>query len=285
MSIKDQLKPNDRPLVMDLVSAAGVDVSGWATSQAGPVQHPASNPAYCYEWAFPSHDRVVLNLWHDELVEVDGKLFDDVNPRQWAELDGRTSTRKRARRFEEVVAHAFDNQLPVHVIVGDGTKRPASEGSPAVLRMERRLLDPEPWFVERYDALTGKARITRGPETRYVDQYSWPEGGGTPRRREVTGEVLVRDRKVRLAALRRAQGRCEICGVQGFATRSGEIYLETHHVTPLSEEGADREDNVAALCANHHREAHYGAAWGALREKLQGVLARHYHGDGTRGAR
>ena len=41
-------------------------------------------------------------------------------------------------------------------------------------------------------------------------------------------------------------------------TKSGSIYLESHHIHPLSEGGADTIENVIALCPNHHREAHFG---------------------------
>jgi hypothetical protein len=174
-------------------------------------------------------------------------------------------------------SYAFDHQVLVRVIIGDGIKRPATDKSAPSNRMQRRLLDPEPWYVERYDPTTGAARITRGAGPRYADQFSTPGIASEPRRRETTGAAWVRDRRIRLAALRRAQGRCEFCGARGFETSAGEVYLETHHVTPLSEDGEDSERNIVALCANHHREAHHGAARDALREQLRALLARHYN--------
>ncbi|MFT2675409.1 HNH endonuclease, partial [Escherichia coli] len=62
-------------------------------------------------------------------------------------------------------------------------------------------------------------------------------------------------------------GRCELCGVAGFATEAG-IYLETHHVIPLAENGPDHPSNVVALCANDHRRAHFAAERQAIREQL-----------------
>jgi 5-methylcytosine-specific restriction protein A len=56
----------------------------------------------------------------------------------------------------------------------------------------------------------------------------------------------------------------------------GEIYLETHHVVPLSEKGADHERNVAALCPNDHREAHHGERREAIRSLLLAMLAEVY---------
>jgi 5-methylcytosine-specific restriction protein A len=273
VTIKERLKPQSNQLVMKLVAEAGVDVSGWALSKKGAVANPASNPAFCYEWAFVETERVVvLILWHDELTEVGGQVFDDVDPRQWAETDGRPSTRRRAKKFEEAIAHAFLNQVPVRVIVGDGTKRAPSEASGPNQRMERRLLDSEPWRVESYNASTGVARIARGAALKYVDQFVVQEPTDVPRRREVTGEAWVRDPAIRLAALRRAQGKCELCGNLGFRTMSGGIYLETHHVTPLAEGGEDSERNVVALCANDHREAHHGNAREELRSRFRELL-------------
>src|SRR3569623_1401679 len=67
-----------------------------------------------------------------------------------------------------------------------------------------------------------------------------------------------RDPKVRDAVLRRANGKCEHCGVMGFLKSDGSRYLETHHVIALANDGADRLTNVIALCQNDHREAHFG---------------------------
>ena len=53
----------------------------------------------------------------------------------------------------------------------------------------------------------------------------------------------------------------------------GRLFLETHHVVPLAEGGADSLDNVVALCPNHHREAHLGARHAILKEQLLQKLA------------
>jgi len=62
---------------------------------------------------------------------------------------------------------------------------------------------------------------------------------------------------VRQQVLRRSGGCCEWCGIAGFKTLAGAVYLETHHVIPLCEGGADTVANVIALCANDHRRAHF----------------------------
>ena len=57
---------------------------------------------------------------------------------------------------------------------------------------------------------------------------------------------------------------CQICKAQGithnysFIKENGRQYSEAHHVIPLSQNGSDLTDNIMCLCANHHRQMHYG---------------------------
>lgn len=286
MRVTDKLRPSKNQRVMDLVAAAGVDTQQWAMSSRGPVKTPASNPAYCYEWAFIEPGRVVvLNVWHPEIREQDGEVWCKLNLRAWAEKgkqseallpSERSAIGKRAPRMDHAIAYAFENRLPIRVIVGQGSQRDISNPqSTAASRMNLRLLDPEPWSVQRYDRNTGECRLIRGKAPRYVDQYTTPEPQ-LPVRRGVSGKVWERDRKVRDAALFRAKGRCELCKLPGFRMMDGGIYLETHHVIPLSEKGVDHERNVVALCPNDHREAHHGVRREKIQSRLLAMLAEMY---------
>lgn len=286
MDLKDELKPRDSPKVMDLVAAAGVDVGPWAHSKKGAVRNPASNPAYCYDWAFIEPGQVVvINLWHEEIEERDGQLSRELNLREWSEMlrqssalrhSQRSAASRRASHMDKAIEYAYDNQLKVRVIVGDGARRDRSNPEPQKpSRMERRLLDPEPWSVQRYDHATGKCRLTRGTIPIFTDQFSTAEPL-LPRQHEVSGKVWERDPSVRVVALVRASGRCEFCGCPGFRTVGGQIYLETHHVVPLSEGGADHERNVVAICPNDHREAHHGERRDVIRTRLLALLAERY---------
>jgi predicted HNH restriction endonuclease len=78
----------------------------------------------------------------------------------------------------------------------------------------------------------------------------------------------ARSKRVRAAVVRRAKGKCELCGKLGFRTKSGEWYLETHHVISLANEGADKLTNVIALCPNDHREAHFGKRCAAIETEM-----------------
>lgn len=90
------------------------------------------------------------------------------------------------------------------------------------------------------------------------DLDSEPPGSQSPARTSGAYSGYSRDPKIRAAVLKRAKGKCEFCGERGFELRSGEYYLEAHHIIHLSKHGADTMENVIALCSNHHREAHYG---------------------------
>ncbi len=108
------------------------------------------------------------------------------------------------------------------------------------------------------------------PPPEFVDQFSEPEAAA---QREAT--VLIRERSaaVRQTVLRRAKGNCELCGEQGFVTASGSIYLETHHVISLADDGPDHESNVVAICPQDHRRAHFAAERDEISVRLKALLA------------
>jgi hypothetical protein len=89
-------------------------------------------------------------------------------------------------------------------------------------------------------------------------------GTDAPDRARVSGWAYERDTKVRAAVLRRANGKCEYCGKQGFVKSDGTHYLECHHIIALAKDGADTLINVIALCPNDHREAHFGERYEEL---------------------
>ena len=274
MSDLHAIRPSQRLRVMDLLAEAGVDVSDWANYANG-GRAPAANPRYCYEWAFVEPGRVVvLNIWHQDVSESDGVLTLRDNLRSAAShhAQGLASAsptwRRRADAFDHAVQVAAAERLPVRLIVCDGRKRQLGEDKAS--RIGARALDPVAWGVTAYNAATGAFTLTRGAlARRLVDQFSVgvPAGGPTEVR-SVSGVVFVRNADVRRAALVRAAGRCEWCGEPGFRTAAGDTFLETHHIVPLSEGGPDTVANVAALCPNHHREAHFGAE----RDAMQALL-------------
>ena len=55
----------------------------------------------------------------------------------------------------------------------------------------------------------------------------------------------------------------------GFLKKDGQPYVEAHHVMPVSktEVGSLAASNVMTLCANHHRQMHYGEIEIVIAEK------------------
>lgn len=283
MSKLDELKPTEKWRVIDLVSAAGIDVSDWGRF-AGGEERAASNPKYCYEWSFlKAGSIVVLNLWYRNLSERNGIVFATPNlrksVRRYADA-GKGVWRTRAEKFDFAIRNAAENLLPVRVIINDGKMRAADDLSANASRVERRLLDPVPWAVASYDRKTGECRLIRGGlPGRFVDQFSLrAETEAEVERRMISGLAFVRDARLRARALDRAKGFCEYCARPGFATADGGMFLETHHVIPLGEGGADTGENIAALCPNHHREAHHGAR----RDEIRRTLLRRFRHFGSK---
>ena len=157
------------------------------------------------------------------------------------------------------------NALRVIIVEGD-PKSPRQS-------VKRRHLDPVPWHILAGDESARTWTLRRGPTAvGTIDQFKLRESSGVSRH-EVVATVFARSPLVRQTVLARAEGRCEYCNQYGFVRPDGLLYLETHHIQPLSEGGSDDPRNVIALCANHHREAHFGAAVAVLRSEIESRLA------------
>lgn len=302
----ESLRPTRVAAIMDVVAAAGIDVSKWAVKQDGsPVQEPKKNPNYCYEWAFGGGDEsTLLCVWHNALADSAGTITYEENLRELAlNLDRiaidrskpahvRSRARdqaKRARNFDSLLQRAYRKEKPVRVVLLMGESRSEAELGWETSKVKYRLLDSVPWHVDSYSDDNGSFKMVRGTqnvvpaavepaanaeaepddEPAFVDQFAVPD---PQEKREVTGSVYPRSLEVRETVLRRAGGVCECCGQPGFRMESGAVFLETHHVVPLSEKGPDVEWNVVALCPNDHRRAHYSFDRIALRSQLLAKL-------------
>lgn len=75
--------------------------------------------------------------------------------------------------------------------------------------------------------------------------------------RKTSSQTYERNAFVTEYAKRRAKGVCQLCDNRApFNNKSGEAYLETHHIIWLSEGGPDTVENTVALCPNCHRKMH-----------------------------
>lgn len=300
----DSLKPQRGRMIMDLVAEAGIDVMPWATRQDGTaVRNPRANPSYCYEWAFGGNGQPsAVCVWHKSVTVRDGLIFYEDNLRQHAlSLDRIAITKEnpphvrsrardqaaRARRFDSLLQRAYRTRQPVRVVLLDGAYRAEEELGWERSKVKFRALDVELWHMHAYADDTGLLRLVRGlslPEPvasapavpvppEFVDQFALPQA---PQRHDTSGSAFIRSASVRDAVLKRANGVCEYCGEPGFKTASGSIFLETHHVIALADDGPDHEWNVVGVCPTDHRRAHFGDDHAAIQEVLLDLLIKNY---------
>lgn len=162
MSILVQLKPRRRDRIMDIVQAAGLDVSEWARSSTG-----ASNPKYCYEWAFSDEARsnIVLCLWYEECeIDADGRIVQRGNVRPLIlRLEGQGSPRaRRARLFDELLQDAWRLASSIRVALVDRSDTEKLVGAEQDFA-EFRELDSVRWRLDHYNMMTGDYVLRREP--------------------------------------------------------------------------------------------------------------------------
>jgi 5-methylcytosine-specific restriction enzyme A len=271
----DEIKPISPQRVMDLVQAAGMDVSAWEKFKGG-KQKAASNPKCCYEWAFvEAGTSVLLNLWYENMFSEGERIFQNLNLRKRATAPAKTSSatvwKARASKCDQAIQLAYRQQLPIRVIVCDGRRR-ADEGDDKASHVQKRRLDPTPWAVTAYDWTSGDCILERGVAPQFPSDFPVDEElegfEGEIKRRF----VVHRQREAKLRGLKIAQvlrnnnGRliCEVpnCGFD-FMERYGALgngYAQVHHKTPLSAAPTHgrkvRLQDLAVVCANCHVMIH-----------------------------
>ena len=298
------LRPQREGMIMDLITAAGIDVSSWSVKKDGSVvKKPRANPSYCYEWAFGGGgEPTALCIWHPSLKVSGGAIvFEDSLRRHALELDNAAIDRsnpshvvsrardqaKRARKFDSLLQRGFHKAKPFRVVLLMGEPRAQTEFGWETSVVKFRSLDSENWYVHSYNNDDGLFRLVRSiplgqtsaqpipapalPE--FVDQFFIP---APAKRVAVEATAIPRSPEVRRKVLERAQGKCECCGEAGFRMANGAIYLETHHVIPLGEGGPDVEWNVVAICPNDHRRAHFAVERDELSEQWIEALTTIY---------
>ncbi|SFT82926.1 HNH endonuclease [Paraburkholderia aspalathi] len=81
--------------------------------------------------------------------------------------------------------------------------------------------------------------------------------GRPPARTSEIAERYERDGEL-VRLLKEARGgKCQFCG-HSFKTPGGGTYTEAHHLEQLANGGLDVSHNMLILCANHHRQFHFG---------------------------
>lgn len=107
-----ELRPMGQSRIIDLVKAAGVDVSDWGDFKGG-EKKAATNPKYCYEWAFidPINAVVVLNLWHGEMSEEGQDIIQTINFRENAALSKKDIWKRRNLAVDNALKTAISKKL------------------------------------------------------------------------------------------------------------------------------------------------------------------------------
>ncbi|WP_278406813.1 HNH endonuclease [Pseudomonas rhodesiae] len=262
---------------------------------------------------------LLLCVWWEGLhVDGQGRVCFSENLRAYAdsltqqlEKDPKNRNRtikdpriNRAQHFSTTVQLAYMNSTPVRVVIVTGPVREREKEDERAKhdRATGRQLDDQPWFVESFEDDTGAFVLVRGNRnplsnvteltaveeaptqletvvvsgTPVVDQFATNE---RPDTYTFNGVQRYRDPSVRRRVLERSGGVCELTGIPGFSTSNGGIYLETHHIIPLSEGGLDTVENVIALTADAHRQAHFGVDWVELRVRCLEIVAARSHAN------
>jgi 5-methylcytosine-specific restriction protein A len=245
---------------------------------------------------FPPGQAIVYNEnFRDLALGLDRKAIDRTQPHE--ERNRARSQAHRARAFDRALQLSFRRAMPVRVILLEGDRRQREELGKASSTVDTRM-DTENWFMHAYDNDTGDVLLVRGvlfasvelpaaegaaetplktpdqasPElvrSKYVDQFSAPAPSTM---REATVRLRDRSAAVREAVLMRAGGMCELCNEPGFLSAASSIYLETHHVVPLANDGLDHPSNVVAICPQDHRRAHFAVERDEIAIRLTAIL-------------
>jgi 5-methylcytosine-specific restriction protein A len=262
---------------MDLARDAGINVSDWAHFAGGKAR-ARTNPKYCYEWSFVQPGKVVvLNLWIENMKRASGRIVQRHNFLKSASRASKANWKARARKMNLAVSTAWEEGLPVRVIVCDGKKRNPNDRKASASRVTARGLDPVSWAVTHYDSTTGDVTITRdaAPSRRigrsrtkrtvqvlFPDELREPDRFVEGARRLVLINAYERDHRARTECLRFFGYACAVCDLV-FATRYGKLgeeFIHVHHTRPLSRCGpnyeVDPRRDLVPVCPNCHAMLH-----------------------------
>ena len=226
------------------------------------VEHLGCHLKIGYHWSAISSDnqRLVVTIWDDQL-DGDNYVLVPAGTAPWMELPGGVQLKKD-------VAAAFASQAEVLGVLCHAEDPSASrrvrayydEKALLVLNLEKRGEEIVAIVIgetDTADAAAGSRRISqRKSAANDLDEI--PEGVQSPEKIKFEGVSYKRDRMVRDHVVRRANGKCEYCGADGFLMENGRRYIEAHHIIGLGKNGPDTIANVIGLCPSHHREAHFG---------------------------
>jgi 5-methylcytosine-specific restriction enzyme A len=205
--------------------------------------------------------RAVFTVWADRLHE--GRYV------FWRDADSPQDRRIGARELRQTIQAVMANGYEAYGILCEAVDPNAATRVRGYFQEDTvlvlRFATESPGLVAYVqgeavvsDVLSGSSAAIAPFPSALDDLDASPLGVDRPDRVNGNRSGYRRDDAVRQHVLKRASGRCEHCGAQGFELPGGSYYVEAHHVISLADQGPDRVNNVIALCAHHHREAHYG---------------------------
>jgi len=215
-------------------------------------------------WCAINHEwrRAIFTVWADELLN--GRYV------FWEHADASYKHLPGGKEMRRVIEDVMQRGYEAIGVVCEATDVNASPRQRQRFIEDRllslRLVEEKEGFV---GYVVGEVAATQAKAEAFVrvhpvlnaidDLNEPPPGAVLPEKRSRPAEGYLRDNAVRTYVLARAGGKCEYCGKSEFFLPDGTPYLETHHIIGLAQQGPDTPKNVIALCAGHHREAHYGA--------------------------
>ena len=242
-------------------------------AQLGTPMHNIRNSWCAYS---PERRRAVFTVWADELVN--GRYV------FWPTAGAPYQTRHGALELRRVIREVMDTghealgvlcyaQEPVERI---RVRKRFIEDAVLVLRFVEEaegLIAYVQGEAKTADALGGPVASVSPVKSVIDDLNAPPPGFDSPEHVQRQTQGYRRDERVREYVIARAREKCEHCGKVEFMTDGGKPYLETHHIISLTKQGPDTVRNVIALCASHHREAHYGQGAEQLEQEFLLKLA------------
>jgi 5-methylcytosine-specific restriction protein A len=213
-------------------------------------------------WSAASEDkkRVIFTIWDDQIENNEYLLLPSAEV-DWKYLPGAYELRRHFPLARSPGAEVYG--VLCHAVDGSATRRERQYfNEHELVRLHIREVNGD-WVALLGDVVPASyvRNGVQAPPTigDALNDVEVPLGAENPEAAPTErGSRIIRDAMVREYVLLRANGKCEYCGKEGFLMPNNKRYLECHHVDALASGGPDTVHNVIALCANDHREAHYG---------------------------
>jgi len=120
------------------------------------------------------------------------------------------------------------------------------------------------------------ANVYRQMSTEKLLEQAQKQAQETTKKSTSSSQNFERNGAVRELARRRSKCSCEMtnCNYTGFEKKKGGKYIEVHHIRGLAAGGKDGIRNVAAVCPDCHKKAHYSKNSEDINRELTKVIKK-----------